>query len=136
MSENINYSYITDYLRSLLKKREGLIDEIEKEAAKETAELIEQSIAAVEHGRNITNVACDILEKVLINTQDTMINVNAIVEATKRQESALGEVNIGLEQVSSVVQSNSAASEEIASIGVELNNNSLILNELVKKYKV
>lgn len=35
MSENINYSYITDYLRSLLKKREGLIDEIEKEAAKE-----------------------------------------------------------------------------------------------------
>ncbi len=35
MSENINYSYITEYLRGLLKKREGLIGEIEKEAAKE-----------------------------------------------------------------------------------------------------
>lgn len=35
MSENINYSYITEYLRSLLKKREGLIGEIEEEAAKE-----------------------------------------------------------------------------------------------------
>jgi len=35
VSENINYSYITEYLRGLLKKREGLIGEIEKEAAKE-----------------------------------------------------------------------------------------------------
>ena len=35
MSENINYGYITEYLRSLLKKREGLISEIEVEAAKE-----------------------------------------------------------------------------------------------------
>ena len=35
MSENINYGYITEYLRSLLKKREGLIGEIEVEAAKE-----------------------------------------------------------------------------------------------------
>lgn len=35
MSENINYGYITEYLRSLLKKREGLIGEIEIEAAKE-----------------------------------------------------------------------------------------------------
>lgn len=122
------FAVVADEVRNLASKSSA--------AAKETAELIEQSIAAVEQGRNITNAACDILEKVLINTQDTIVNVNAIVEATKRQEGALSEVNVGLEQVSSVVQSNSAASEEIASIGVELNNNSFILNELVKKYKV
>ena len=35
MSENINYDYIVNYLRELLPKREGLISEIEIEAAKE-----------------------------------------------------------------------------------------------------
>ena len=122
------FAVVADEVRNLASKSAA--------AAKETAELIEHSIAAVEQGRNITDAACDILEKVLTNTQETMVNINAIVEATQRQEGALSEVNAGLEQVSSVVQSNSAASEEIASIGAELNNNSFILNELVKKYKV
>ena len=122
------FAVVADEVRNLASKS--------AEAAKETAQLIEQSLAAVEQGHSLTDAACEILEKVLENTQSTMTNVNAIVEATKRQESQISEVNAGLEQVSSVVQSNSAASEEIASIGAELNNNSFILNELVKKYKV
>ena len=35
MSENINFDYITDYLRSLIKPREGLLKKIEEKAHKE-----------------------------------------------------------------------------------------------------
>ena len=35
MSENINFDYITDYLRSLIKPREGLLKQIEEKAHKE-----------------------------------------------------------------------------------------------------
>ena len=35
MSENINYDYITNFLRELLPEREGLLSDIEIEAAKE-----------------------------------------------------------------------------------------------------
>ena len=35
MSENINFDYITDYLRSLIKPREGLLKQIKEKAHKE-----------------------------------------------------------------------------------------------------
>lgn len=35
MSENINYDYITEYLRSLVKSREGLLKQIEEKAHRE-----------------------------------------------------------------------------------------------------
>ncbi|MEG0020873.1 MAG: hypothetical protein RR728_10020, partial [Oscillospiraceae bacterium] len=56
--------------------------------------------------------------------------------ASAEQSGAIAQINQGMEQISSVVQTNSATSEESAAASEELNGQASMMKEMVSKFKL
>lgn len=105
-------------------------------AAKETTELIENSIKKVGAGTKIANETAGALAKIVAGISKASELVGNIASATKEQSSALEQINQGITQVSQVVQSNAAASEECAASSEELSSQAECLKESVSVFKL
>lgn len=62
--------------------------------------------------------------------------MNSIAESSESQSEAISQIRDGIEQISNVVQTNSATAEESASISQELNGQAEILRNLVGRFKL
>ena len=63
-------------------------------------------------------------------------SASGAAEASRKQADMLGTIQKGIEQISTVVHSNSAASEETSAISEELSAQSISLKELVSSFKL
>lgn len=105
-------------------------------AAAETAEMIEDSIQKVEAGSRIANETAQALGEITaVVTQGEAI-ITDIAEASNYQATAIAQVDQAIEQVSQVVQTNSATSEECAAASMELSNQAGKVKELLSIYKL
>ncbi|MGN1158533.1 MAG: methyl-accepting chemotaxis protein, partial [Agathobacter sp.] len=83
-------------------------------AAAETAEMIENSITKVTVGSRIADETARALEDISKAVKESEVIINNIAEASNYQATAVAQINQGIGQVSEVVQTNSATSEECA----------------------
>ncbi len=106
------------------------------EAAKNTTELIENSIKEVESGVSNAGKTADILSE--INEGVTKVNdlVGEIASASKEQSNSTDEINVSLNQVNNVVQQNSSISEEAASASEELSGQAMELQALMGRFRL
>lgn len=121
------FSVVADEVRNLAAKS--------AEAAKGTTLLIESSAAAVQKGYQIARDTESSLNSVVDITNKTNSLISEIAEASLKQSDSIYQVNIGVEQISGVVQANSATAEEIAASSEELSGQANSLREMVGKYK-
>ena len=105
-------------------------------AAKETTDMIEDSISKVTEGRNIAQKTAEALGNIVTNISDVAEIVGSINKASREQSMALDQINQGILQVSQVVQSNSATSEESASASEELSAQAERLKETAGRFKL
>lgn len=105
-------------------------------AAKETTEMIEGSIKNVEGGANIAKNTAESLNKIVSSVEKVTGLVNDIAVASNVQATGLEQINIGIMQVSEVVQSNSATSEESAAASEELSTQAELLKEMVSNFNL
>lgn len=122
------FSVVADEVRNLAAKS--------AEAAKQTAELIQHSVTAVEEGTQITRKTAQILKD--IDETTGLINgiVNKINTATSEQASSIEQIRLGLEQVSSVIQTNAATAEENSAASEEMSAQANTLRSEVGKFKL
>jgi methyl-accepting chemotaxis protein len=106
------------------------------QAASETAELIENSIRKVETGSGIADGTAKALEKITGNVEKSQVLINDIAEASNYQADAIEQIGLAVEQVSQVVQNNSATSEECAASSVDLANQANRMQELLAVYNL
>ncbi|MBQ6734894.1 MAG: HAMP domain-containing protein [Lachnospiraceae bacterium] len=117
-------------------------DEIRKlagqsaEAAAQTKELIDMTIANVTEGNTVVEETSQALQKVTdgISSIQEIMDLNAEVAA--QQTDAMNEIDKGIEQISQVVQSNAASAEESSAISQELSDQSVSLNDLVAQFSI
>ncbi len=62
--------------------------------------------------------------------------VNEIARTSKEQSNAVAQILIGVEQISSVIQSNSATAEESAAASEELSGQADLLKEHMRKFQL
>jgi len=105
-------------------------------AAKETADLIEGSIKKVEFGTKIANNTAESLNEIVIGVSKAATLVGEIAAASNEQATAIYQINKGIEQVSDVVQTNSATAEQSAAASEELSSQALLLKNMVGKFEL
>ncbi|MNJ56877.1 Methyl-accepting chemotaxis protein IV [compost metagenome] len=105
-------------------------------AAKETTEMIEDSIKKVEGGTKIANETASALHNIVEDVAKVAELVHEIAVASNEQASGVNQINLGLAQVSQVVQANSATSEESAAASEELSDQAELLREQVSRFKI
>jgi methyl-accepting chemotaxis protein len=106
------------------------------EAAKNTANMIEESVKNAEGGVKIT----EDVAKALVKTVETSTKVSDLIAeiAAASNEQALGieQVNTAVAQMNTVTQQNAANSEESASAAEELNAQAAELSNMVGTFKL
>lgn len=106
------------------------------DAAKETTALIEGSMHKVGAGTTIANETAKSLEQIVQGVDAAATLVGQIAEASREQAMGIAQTNDGIEQVSQVVQSNSATAEESAAASEELSGQAQLLKEMVGQFKL
>ena len=106
------------------------------EAAKNTANLIEEAVKNSEHGVAINS-------EVLTNFRDITEKINRvshvvaeIAAASEQQDMGINQVNIAVEQLNQVTQQNAANAEESASAAEEMSSQSEEMRSIVAGFKL
>lgn len=105
-------------------------------AAAETAELIENSNKQIEDGVGISEQTADALKEISENASKTSTLISEIATASAEQAQGIAQINIGLGQVDSATQANTASSEETASAAEEMSAQATTLQHLVAQFKL
>ena len=105
-------------------------------AAKETTELIENSIKKVEIGTKIAGETSAALSKIITGVAQAGELVGSITTASNEQSAALEQINQGIMAISQVVQTNAAAAEECAATSEELSGQADCLKQNVSVFKL
>lgn len=122
------FAVVADEVRNLASKS--------AEASKDTAVLIEGSVKAVEKGASIANETAQLLEQVVTKAQNTADTITKISEDANVGATSILQVTQGIDQISSVVQNNSATAEESAAASEQLSGQAQILKELVSQFRL
>jgi methyl-accepting chemotaxis protein len=105
-------------------------------AAKETTQMIEDSMKEVEGGMKIATQTASALNNIVEGVANVAGIVSEISTASNEQAIAIEQINQGVMQIADVVQNNSATSEESAAASEELSAQAESLSEQVAKFKL
>lgn len=122
------FAVVADEVRNLATKS--------SEAAKQTSMLIEGSEKLVQNGVNIADQTVKSLANVVTGAQAVTQLITQISLASGEQATSVSQIRDGVEQISTVVQTNSATSEESAAASEELSSQAHVLKELISRFKV
>ncbi|MDM8533456.1 methyl-accepting chemotaxis protein [Clostridiaceae bacterium HSG29] len=105
-------------------------------AAKDTTELIEDSIDKIEAGTKTAEQTGVALKEIVTGIKEVSTIIEQIAIASDEQAVAVGEINEGLQQVTDVTQSNTATAEESSAASEEMSSQAEILNERVSTFEL
>ncbi len=105
-------------------------------AANETTELIEGSVNKVQTGTKIANQTAEALTGIIGGITKVSTLVEEIATASNEQVTAIDQTSSALGQIDQVTQSQSAAAEEGAATSEELSSQSVLLKQLLSKFKL
>ncbi len=121
------FAVVADEVRNLAAKS--------AEAALHTTTLINASIEAINKGVSLSQLVATDISGVVEGSDQVNESVQKISDLTATQFASVKLVADGLEQIASVVHTNSATSEESAAASEELSSQANLLNELTRSFK-
>ncbi|WP_049895819.1 methyl-accepting chemotaxis protein [Oribacterium sp. NK2B42] len=120
------FAVVADEVGNLAKKSQ--------EAAQNTAVLIEQTIEAVQKGGEITAQTAESITSVSKGAQKITDLVDHISIASGEQADGIRQITLGIDQISSVVQTNAATAEQSAAASEEMTRMAKSLSDEVNKF--
>jgi methyl-accepting chemotaxis protein len=106
------------------------------EAAKDTGNMIQNSMAKADLGSQIANETATSLKDIVSGINESSELVKEIARSSEEQSLGISQINIGIDQVAQVVQQNSATAEQSAAASEEMSSQSSMLEELISQFKL
>ena len=106
------------------------------DAAKETSDVIESSVAKTRNGTNIAEKTADALSEILNNAGKVSDLVKEIASASHEQAVGFSQVNEEFAQIDRVTQQNTANAEESANAAEVLSTQTVQLQSLLNRFKL
>lgn len=122
------FAVVAEEVRSLAQRS--------AEAAKNTAELIEQASKNADGGVAITEEVRAILVEIVDGSSKVNNLVSEIAAASIEQADGINQLNTGMAQIDHITQENSAASEQSAASAVNLQSQVDELNGIVSTFEI
>lgn len=106
------------------------------EASKNTSELISKSLLAVENGKSIADETASSLARASEVITKLSEQAKKVAVNSQAQEAAIKETSLGVDQISSVIQNNSATAEESAAASEQLSGQANLLQQLISRFSI
>ena len=119
----LGFAVVADEVRSLAKRS--------ADAARETAEKIEDSIRKSRMGTELTGAVATSLSDIVLKVRSVDELVAAIATASKEQSQGLAQINSAVGQMDKVTQTNSSNAEDTANAAERLSTQSTSLRQAV-----
>ena len=120
------FAVVADEVRNLASKSDH--------AAKQTKKLIESSMTAVERGGELAEDVDANMQKTVEYAGVAIEYMDKLAESTISEAEAIEQLTVGVDQISSVVQTNSATSEESAAASEELSSQAVMMKQMVQRF--
>lgn len=124
----VGFMVVADEVRNLAERS--------SEAAGSTNELLERSMNAVKRGTEIVTKTSAVLANACEGNRAAAEAVSRAAVSGRRQAQAIAEINRSVEEISTVVQTNTASSEECAASSQQLSSQAVAMKKLVGKFRL
>ncbi len=105
-------------------------------AAKDTGDMIKNSIDKSERGALIAQETAASLKQIVDGINESSQIVSAIAQSSDEQSEGISQINVGVDQVAQVVQQNSATAQQSAAASEEMSSQSDTLENLMSQFKL
>jgi len=122
------FAVVAEEVRSLANRSQ--------EAAKDSAELINNAVDKANMGMEIAAATSQTLAKIVADVGEVSGIIGQISASTQEQSQALGEATFQLKRILEITTNNVAVSEESAASAEELSNQSDILSGMVSQFRL
>ncbi len=122
------FAVVADEVRSLAVQSD--------QAAKATKKLIEDSVQSVKLGNGLVDGVSQSLQSTMNLASEAFQEINAIADVVQAEVETITHVTDGISQISSVVQTNSATSEESAAVSEELFAHAQVLKQQTSGFRL
>lgn len=120
------FAVVADEVRALAGKSST--------AAQETTVLLSETVDSMDEGVRAAQETADSILQVVAHADEMNQLIDGIANYTKEQDANAAEITRGIEQISTVVQTNVATAEQSAAASEELSGQAVMLKELVEKF--
>ena len=107
-----------------------------RQSAVTTRELISKSLTEIENGNIMVEYTMESIGTALSNMESFAGMAAGAAEASQEQADMLKQIQARIDQISTVVQSNSASAEETSAISQELSAQAIGLEEMINKFEL
>ncbi|MCL2703265.1 MAG: methyl-accepting chemotaxis protein [Defluviitaleaceae bacterium] len=122
------FAVVADEVRNLAAKSQ--------QSARETAEMIGNSNNRVNEGIAAAQRTAESHGTIVGDVRHVSELISQIAQMSAEQAESIDQITVGITEISNVVQSNSATSQECASTSQELNSQATMLMQLVSYFKL
>ena len=123
----LGFAVVADEVRNLARRS--------AEAAKETTEIIEESIVKSRAGSEISKQVAEGLTSIVSKARQVDDLIGQISLASQEQSQGVGLINTSISQLDNVTQGNAAAAEESASASEQLRSQASLLHDMVAQLR-
>ena len=122
------FAVVADEVRSLASKSD--------QAAKQSKAIIETSLSHVERGKSLAEEVSSSMQQTVASASEAISYMEKVADNAISESQSIEQLTTGVDQISAVVQTNSATREESAAASEELSSQAVMMKQLIQKFKL
>ncbi len=105
-------------------------------SATQTKTLIDDTIAKAKHGNKLSDETFATFETIMASLENIIEVSSKIAESGAKQQENMNDIELQVDEISKIVSTNAASSEETAAMTVEISKNADVLKASMKQFRL